>query len=139
MPRKSYSEEFKAELVERAHAIGLVKAAREGGVSYQTLSKWMKTETEVGETTEKTGVPTAEQIEKVNIELGALTAALKEKKDELKALQKQLAKEEKAAARKRAAEEKRLAEQEAAKKKDEVLSAIESSGKSLEEILDFLK
>jgi len=69
-----------------------------------------------------------EKIAAAEKEITDLTAALKEKKAELKKLIKIKAENAKIAAEKKAAEEKAA-----------ILAAVEKSGKSVEEILDMLK
>lgn len=41
-PRRTYSKEFKIQAVERAKTIGLIKTAKELGVSSASLSNWKK-------------------------------------------------------------------------------------------------
>ena len=69
-----------------------------------------------------------EKIAAVEKDITDLTAALKEKKAELKKLTKIKTENAKIAAEKKAAEDKAA-----------ILAAIEKSGKSVEEILDMLK
>ena len=69
-----------------------------------------------------------EKIAAAEAEIAALSEQLKAKKAELKALAKAKLEAEKAAAEKKAAEDKK-----------KLLSAVEASGKSIEEILEMLK
>ena len=69
-----------------------------------------------------------EKIAEVESEIGRLNAELKAKKTELKTLARAKLNAEKAAAEKKAEEDKKA-----------ILAAAEASGKTLEEILDFLK
>jgi len=69
-----------------------------------------------------------EQIKATEAEIESMTASLKDKKAELKALLKKKDKAEKAAAEKKAEEE-----------KARLLEAVAASGKSIEEILEMLK
>ncbi len=69
-----------------------------------------------------------EKIAEVESEIARLNAELKAKKTELKTLARAKLNAEKAAAEKKAEEEKKT-----------ILAAAEASGKTLEEILDFLK
>lgn len=135
MARKSYSDEFKNEVIQKASEIGAPKAAKEAGVSYQTLLKWMKSDAPAAVAE---GGDTAERISQVTAEIEELNASLKEKKDELKALQRQLAKEAKEAAKQKAAEEKAAEKKRQEEQMKELLSALEKSGKSYEEIMELL-
>ena len=69
-----------------------------------------------------------EQIKATEAEIENMTASLKDKKAELKALLKKKDKAEKAAAEKKAEEE-----------KARLLEAVAASGKSIDEILEMLK
>ena len=69
-----------------------------------------------------------EQIKTTEAEIESMTAALKDKKTELKALLKKKDKAEKIAAEKKAEEE-----------KARLLEAVAASGKSIDEILEMLK
>jgi peptidoglycan hydrolase CwlO-like protein len=69
-----------------------------------------------------------EQIKATEAEIESMTASLKDKKAELKALLKKKDKAEKAAAEKKAEEE-----------KARLLEAVAASGKSIDEILEMLK
>lgn len=69
-----------------------------------------------------------EKIAEVESEIARLNAELKAKKTELKTLARAKLNAEKAAAEKKAEEDKKT-----------ILAAAEASGKTLEEILDFLK
>ncbi len=136
MARIMYTDDFKNEVVSKAAKIGAAAAAREAGVSYQSLLKWMKGSS-VSHSAGNSN--TSELIAQVNAEIEQINASLKEKKNQLKALAKQLAKEEKEEAKRRAAEEKRLAQEKAAEEEKALLSAIEKSGKSYEELMELLK
>ena len=134
MPKK-YTPEEKAHVIARAAEIGAAAAAREAGVSYNGLLKWMhaaknpvtavKSGTELtGDLVEKIGA----QIEAKEEEIQNLEAALKAGKTELKELLKAKAKAEK---------EKELFD--AAEQKKQLVEAVMKSGKSVDEILEFLK
>ena len=69
-----------------------------------------------------------EQIKATEAEIESMTASLKDKKAELKALLKKKDKAEKAAA-----------EQKAEEDKIRILDAVAASGKSIDEILEMLK
>ena len=69
-----------------------------------------------------------EKIAAIETEIATLTETLKVKKAELKALIKEQKKEAKVAAKVKAAEDKK-----------KIVEAVTSSGKSLEEVLEFLK
>ena len=69
-----------------------------------------------------------EKIAAIETEIASLTETLKAKKAELKALIKEQKKEAKVAAKAKAAEDKK-----------KIVEAVTSSGKSLEEVLEFLK
>jgi transposase-like protein len=130
MPKK-YTPEEKAHVIARAAEIGAAAAAREAGVSYNGLLKWMhagkesvKSGTELtGDLVEKIGA----QIEAKEEEIKEIEAALKDRKAELKELLKAKAKAEK---------EKEMAK--AAEEKKKLVEAVMNSGRSMEEILEFL-
>ena len=132
MPKK-YTPEEKARILARAAEIGVAAAAREAGVSYNGLLKWMhagkasavKSGMELtGDLVEKIGA----QIEAKEEEIKEIEAALKDRKAELKELLKAKAKAEK---EKEAAKE--------AEEKKKLVEAVMNSGRSMEEILEFLK
>ena len=107
MPKK-YTPEEKARILARAAEIGAAAAAREAGVSYNGLLKWMhaaknpvtavKSGVEMtGDLVEKIGA----QIEAKEEEIREIEAALKDRKTELKALLKAKGKAEKEKRRRR--------------------------------------
>ena len=131
MPKK-YTPEEKAHVIARAAEIGAAAAAREAGVSYNGLLKWMhagkasavKVGMEMtGDLVEKIGA----QISMKEEEIQNLEASLKDRKTELKELLKAKVKAEK---------EKEMAK--AAEEKKKLVEAVMSSGRSMEEILEFL-
>ena len=131
MPKK-YTPEEKAHVIARAAEIGAAAAAREAGVSYNGLLKWMhagkasavKSGMELtGDLVEKIGA----QIEAKEEEIKEIEEALKGRKAELKELLKAKGKAEK---------EKEMAK--AAEEKKKLVEAVMSSGRSMEEILEFL-
>ena len=131
MPKK-YTPEEKARILARAAEIGAADAAREAGVSYNGLLKWMhagkasavKSGMELtGDLVEKIGA----QIEAKEEEIKEIEEALKGRKAELKELLKAKGKAEK---------EKEMAK--AAEEKKKLVEAVMSSGRSMEEILEFL-
>lgn len=79
------------------------------------------------------------QMASVETEIAALNDSLKAKKNELKALAKEKLKAEKLEAAKKAAEEAEVARIKAEEDKQKILDAFKASGKSVEEILAFLK
>ena len=130
MPKR-YTPEEKAHVIARAAEIGAAAAAREAGVSYNGLLKWMHAGKEkvkagaemTGDLVEKIGA----QIEAKEEEIKEIEAALKDRKVELKELLKAKVKAEK---------EKEMAK--AAEEKKKLVEAVMSSGRSMEEILEFL-
>ena len=130
MPKK-YTPEEKAHVIARAAEIGAAAAAREAGVSYNGLLKWMHAGKEkvkagvemTGDLVEKIGA----QIEAKEEEIKEIEAALKAGKSELKELLKAKVKAEKEKEAAKAAEEKK-----------KLVEAVMSSGRSMEEILEFL-
>ena len=131
MPKK-YNPEEKAQILARAAEIGAAAAAREAGVSYNGLLKWMhagkaravKAGMEMtGDLVERLSA----QIEAKEEEIREIEAALKDRKAELKELLKAKVKAEK---------EKEMAK--AAEEKKKLVEAVMSSGRSMEEILEFL-
>jgi transposase-like protein len=137
MPRKTYTQEEKQNILSRAAEIGVSKAAKEYGIPYATVAKWRKENGAVpGD--EVGASDTAELIAICEEEIVTLTDALKAKKNELKALQKQKAREEKAEEKRREAEAKAEAERKAAEDKAKLLQALTESGKSVDELLAFL-
>ena len=131
MPKK-YTPEEKAHVIARAAEIGAAAAAREAGVSYNGLLKWMHAgkESAVKAGMEMTGdlvERLSAQIESKEEEIQNLEASLKDRKTELKALLKLKVKAEKEKEAAKAAEEKK-----------KLVEAVMSSGRSMEEILEFL-
>ena len=130
MPKK-YTPEEKAHVIARAAEIGAAAAAREAGVSYNGLLKWMhagkasavKGMELTGDLVEKIGA----QIESKEEEIQNLEASLKDRKAELKELLKAKVKAEKEKEAAKAAEEKK-----------KLVEAVMNSGRSMEEILEFL-
>ena len=130
MPKK-YTPEEKAHVIARAAEIGAAAAAREAGVSYNGLLKWMHAGKEsvksgmglTGDLVEKIGA----QIESKEEEIQNLEASLKDRKTELKELLKAKVKAEKEKEAAKAAEEKK-----------KLVEAVMNSGRSMEEILEFL-
>ena len=130
MPKK-YTPEEKAHVIARAAEIGAAAAAREAGVSYNGLLKWMHAGKEsavkgmelTGDLVEKIGA----QIESKEEEIREIEAALKDRKAELKELLKAKVKAEKEKEAAKAAEEKK-----------KLVEAVMNSGRSMEEILEFL-
>lgn len=132
MARIIYTPEQKTRIMESAAAIGATAAAKENGVSYATVLKWMKeTKDTVSEKAKDISAGTVKaingQISSLEQEIADLTQQLNEKKAELKTLQKAREKAEKLAAKEKdAAETKKL------------VNAIMKSGKSVEEVLTLL-
>ena len=132
MPKR-YTPEEKAHVIARAAEIGAAAAAREAGVSYNGLLKWMhagispvnavKGMELTGDLVERLSA----QIESKEEEIQNLEASLKDRKTELKALLKAKVKAEKEKEAAKAAEEKK-----------KLVEAVMSSGRSMEEILEFL-
>ena len=130
MPKK-YNPEEKAQILARATEIGAAAAAREAGVSYNGLLKWMH----AGKESVKSGMELtgdlverlSAQIESKEEEIQNLEASLKDRKAELKALLKAKGKAEKEKEKVKEAEE-----------KQKLVEAVMSSGRSMEEILEFL-
>ena len=132
MPKK-YTPEEKAHVIARAAEIGAAAAAREAGVSYNGVLKWMhagispvnavKGMELTGDLVERLSA----QIESKEEEIREIEAALKDRKAELKELLK---------AKVEAEKEKEMAK--AAEEKKKLVEAVMSSGRSMEEILEFL-
>ena len=131
MPKK-YTPEEKARILARAAEIGAAAAAREAGVSYNGLLKWMhagkasavKAGMEMkGDLVEKIGA----QISMKEEEIREIEESLKDRKAELKELLKAKGKAEKEKEKVKAAEEKK-----------QLVEAVMNSGRSMEEILEFL-
>ena len=81
----------------------------------------------------------SEKIAAVEGEIAAIGELLKAKKDELKALVKEKAKADKAAAKQKAKEEAAAAAKKAEEDKAKLLEAFQASGRSVEELVAFLK
>lgn len=134
MPRKFTTEE-KSQILARVAEIGATAAAKEAGVHYNSILKWMKESKDtVKAGAEKIATMPGEALERIGAEIAAkeeeirgLEVALKDKKAELKELQKAKAKAEK---------EKELFD--AAEQKKQLVEAVMKSGKSVEEIMSFL-
>ena len=134
MPMK-YTPEEKAHVIARAAEIGAAAAAREAGVSYNGVLKWIHAGKEsVKSGAEKMAALPGEKIELLNAEIEAkgeeireIEESLKGRKGELKELLKAKAKAEK---------EKELLD--AAEQKKQLVEAVMKSGRSVEEIMSFL-
>jgi len=134
MPKK-YTPEEKAHVIARAAEIGAAAAAREAGVSYNGVLKWIHAGKEgVKSGVEKIAALPDEKIELLNDQISAkeeeireIEESLKGRKGELKELLKAKAKAEKEKERVKAAEEKK-----------KVVEAVLNSGRSMEEIMSFL-
>ena len=130
MPKK-YTPEEKAHVIARAAEIGAAAAAREAGVNYNSVLNWMH----AGKESVKSGMElTGDLVERLSAQIEAkeeeireIEAALKDRKAELKELLKAKVKAEK---------EKEMAK--AAEEKKKLVEAVMSSGRSMEEILEFL-
>ena len=130
MPKK-YTPEEKAHVIARAAEIGAAAAAREAGVSYNGLLKWMHAGKEsavkgmelTGDLVERLSA----QIESKEEEIKEIEEALKGRKAELKELLKAKGKAEKEKEKVKEAEEKK-----------QLVEAVMNSGRSMEEILEFL-
>ena len=130
MPKK-YTPEEKAKVIARAAEIGAAAAAREAGVSYNGVLKWIH----AGKEGVKSGVEmTGDLVEKIGAQISMkeeeiqnLEASLKDRKVELKELLKAKAKAEKEKEMVKAAEEKK-----------KVVEAVLNSGRSMDEIMSFL-
>ena len=131
MPKK-FTEEEKARILARVAEIGAAAAAREAGVSYNSVLRWVH---EGPANAVKKGVEmTGDLVERLDAQIEAkeediqnLEEQLKERKAELKELQRAKAKAEK---------EKELLD--AAEKKKKLVEALMNSGKSVDEIMEFL-
>ena len=84
MTRKSYTNAEKKEILIRAMAIGVGKAAKEYDMSYQTLLNWWKKKEEFLGDQSVSGSDTDEKIQYVQAEIDDLNEAVKAKKAELK-------------------------------------------------------
>ena len=131
MPKK-FAEEEKARILARVAEIGAAAAAREAGVSYNSVLRWVH---EGPANAVKKGVEmTGDLVERLNAQISLkeegikeLEEALKGKKADLKALLKAKAKAEK--------EKEQF---EAAEQKKQLVEAVMNSGKSVDEIIAFL-
>ena len=134
MPKK-YTPEEKARIIARAADIGAAAAAREAGVSYNGVLKWIHAGKEgVKSGVEKIAALPDEKIELLNDQISAkeeeireIEESLKGRKGELKELLKAKAKAEKEKEMVKAAEEKK-----------KVVEAVLNSGRSMDEIMSFL-
>ena len=130
MPKK-YNPEEKARILARAAEIGAAAAAREAGVSYNGLLKWMH----AGKESVKSGMElTGDLVESLSAQISSkeeeireIEESLKGRKGELKELLKAKAKAEKEKEKVKEAEEKK-----------KLVEAVMNSGRSMEEILEFL-
>ena len=117
MPKK-YTPEEKAHVIARAAEIGAAAAAREAGVSYNGLLKWMHA-AKNPVTAVKSGVEmTGDLVEKIGAQIEA-------KEEEIREIEAVKAEKEKEAAK-------------AAEEKKKLVEAVMNSGRSMEEILEFL-
>ena len=138
MTRKSYTNAEKKEILIRAMAIGVGKAAKEYDMSYQTLLNWWKKKEEFLGDQSVSGSDTDEKIQYVQAEIDNLNEAIKAKKAELKELLKQKAKEAREEAKRKEKEAKAEAERKVEEEKKQLLNALMESGKSIDEIMAFL-
>ena len=138
MTRKSYTNAEKKEILIRAMAIGVGKAAKEYDMSYQTLLNWWKKKEEFLGDQSVSGSDTDEKIQYVQAEIDELNEAIKAKKAELKELLKQKAKEAREEAKRKEKEAKAEAERKVEEEKKQLLNALMESGKSIDEIMAFL-
>ena len=138
MTRKSYTNAEKKEILIRAMAIGVGKAAKEYDMSYQTLLNWWKKKEEFLGDQSVFGSDTDEKIQYVQAEIDELNEAIKAKKAELKELLKQKAKEAREEAKRKEKEAKAEAERKVEEEKKQLLNALMESGKSIDEIMAFL-
>ena len=125
MSRKSYTPAEKSQILERVSEIGATAAAKEAGVSYQTVLKWVN-----GRVNKVTALPVKKMVSDIEAkeeEIRDLEESLKLRKAELKAMQKAKTNADK--------ENERL---EKAKKNLELIEALMKTGRSAEEILEFL-
>ena len=121
-----------------------MKAAKEAGVSYGTVLKWMKEAPASAKSSiksaakdvEKISVDTVaaldKEVETKEAEIEKITVELNEKKSALKELKKAKEKAEKVL-------EKEAEIKKAAQEKEQLLDALKNSNKSFDEILAFLK
>ena len=129
---KRFTDEDKARILARVAEIGAAAAAREAGVSYNSVLRWVH---EGPANAVKKGVEmTGDLVERLNAQISLkeegikeLEEALKGKKADLKALLKAKAKAEK--------EKEQF---EAAEQKKQLVEAVMNSGKSVDEIIAFL-
>ena len=131
MPKK-YTTEEKARIIARAGDIGAAAAAREAGVSYNGVLKWIHAgkANAVKKGVEMTGdlvESLSAQISSKEEEIREIEESLKGRKGELKELLKAKAKAEKEKEKVKEAEEKK-----------KVVEAVLNSGRSVEEIMSFL-
>ena len=138
MTRKSYTNAEKKEILIRAMAIGVGKAAKEYDMSYQTLLNWWKKKEEFLGDQSVSGSDTDEKIQYVQAEIDDLNEAVKAKKAELKELLKQKAKEAREEAKRKEKEAKAEAKRKVEEEKKQLLNALMESGKSIDEIMAFL-
>ena len=131
MPKLITPEE-KQSILARVAEIGAAAAAKEAGVSYNSVLRWVHADKNPIKAVKK-GAP-GDLVERLNAQIEAreegikeLEEALKERKAELKELQK---------AKMRAEKEKELLD--AAEEKKKLVEAVMNSGKSVDEIMAFL-
>ena len=133
MPKK-YNPEEKARILARAAEIGAAAAAREAGVSYNGLLKWMHA-AKNPVTAVKSGVEmTGDLVEKIGAQIEAKEEEIKELEESLKGRKAEL--KELLKAKGKAEKEKETAK--AAEEKKKLVEAVMNSGRSMEEILEFL-
>jgi transposase-like protein len=131
MPKK-YNPEEKARILARAAEIGAAAAAREAGVSYNGLLKWMH----AGKASAvKAGMEmTGDLVERLSAQISMKEEEIKELEESLKGRKAEL--KELLKAKVKAEKEKEAAK--AAEEKKKLVEAVMSSGRSMEEILEFL-
>ena len=133
MPKK-YTPEEKARILARAAEIGAAAAAREAGVSYNGLLKWMHA-AKNPVTAVKSGVEmTGDLVEKIGAQISMKEEEIKELEESLKGRKAEL--KELLKAKGKAEKEKEMAK--AAEEKKKLVEAVMNSGRSMEEILEFL-
>ena len=126
MPRNAYTPRQKREIIKKAKTIGAAAAAKESGVSYNTVLRWMKENEKPLPQNTQMGFDL--EIATIKTEIEKLTKQLSEKKAELKTLLKEKEKEEKA----------EKAACEAAEMKALVRKIVES-GKPVDEVIELLR
>ena len=118
MPRNAYTPRQKREIIKKAKTIGAAAAAKESGVSYNTVLRWMKENEKPLPQNTQMGFDL--EIATIKTEIEKLTAQLNEKRTELKTLKKE--KEAREAAEMKA-----------------LMRKIVESGKTVDEVLELLQ